>query len=1019
MNVSLDINKNIGIQPESDSPMTRRSVAVSESGNIGAFSVDIAGSVKGNQAYAGQGKSLEDVKNVAKATDLAIQTEYATVMSNSMSGKDYAELTKDGYQPGKSEMKENVTILDEIKATLAQAGVVIEGYNDDLDYEELKNITGSESLARSLTKAFHESDAPVTKDNVIDVLDTLKQMDSITELSQAEKKYLVMNGGELTPEALYHAKYSAGDIEDTRQSYGYYAQNEYGYMAKRAEEYDWKALETQMNMVISDAGLPEDEESMKQARYLIENGFALTKENLSAYAKLENLSLPLEKEQLLMALTESLASGKSAAKADLTVTQGGLLKAVAAKEIVEEATDEDLQKVVSEGKKLNLESLRYAHEQNKMTNASEKKETAVSTPEPKTDAFLHAKRVLEEVRLQMTVSANYSLIKKGIAIDTTQLSELVEKLKQEELEKAQSLFPEEVPEKAREDLQLFRETVQVRAQLYLSPLAVIGEISEKENEMTLPQIKDAGDKLRAAQQSYETLMTAPRRDLGDSIQKAFGNVDEILKDMGLETTKENQRTIRILGYNRMEMNAENFEKIQAADEQVTKAVKELTPGRVLSMIREGRNPLDMSIEQLTQYLQSKAEDDDEKYSQFLYRMDKAGEITSEEKESFIGIYRLFRQIEKSDGAVIGSLIHQNGELTLSGLLSAVRTKRDRNMDIRVDDNYGALRDIAKNGVSIDEQIMTAYEYRISEQIYDKLDPLLLRQMDLNKDQTLEKTLADMEELAAREENLEESEKLDKAYLQEELKDFRNLADIKEETFRYLMEQGRAITPEYLMAAESLLSRRGTVFEKLRAYRDELLESFTDRESAKEGYISFTEKGEALLEEQMRNPINTFLDLKLLKNQSVQLSLAAALHSAKPREEKYHIPVEVNGRVTDMEVKLLHGEGKGRVVIAMDHEMFGKIGGEFEMTGTSSFSGYLVSQIQEGMGLTERIRNTMSEELEGTDISLEALELVRSEELRLEQLGQRSDKMQEDEVKAPSNYALYRLAKAFVTAVEKA
>ena len=43
-----------------------------------------------------------------------------------------------------------------------------------------------------------------------------------------------------------------------------------------------------------------------------------------------------------------------------------------------------------------------------------------------------------------------------------------------------------------------------------------------------------------AGERYETLMTAPRSDLGDSIRKAFSNVDDILTDMSLEKTSENQ-----------------------------------------------------------------------------------------------------------------------------------------------------------------------------------------------------------------------------------------------------------------------------------------------------------------------------------------------------------------------------------------------------------------------------------------------------------------------------------------------
>ena len=58
------------------------------------------------------------------------------------------------------------------------------------------------------------------------------------------------------------------------------------------------------------------------------------------------------------------------------------------------------------------------------------------------------------------------------------------------------------------------------------------------------------NKLNRAQtkavESYETLMTAPRTDLGDRISNAFRNVPEILSDMGLANTEENMRAVRIL-----------------------------------------------------------------------------------------------------------------------------------------------------------------------------------------------------------------------------------------------------------------------------------------------------------------------------------------------------------------------------------------------------------------------------------------------------------------------------------------
>ena len=48
-------------------------------------------------------------------------------------------------------------------------------------------------------------------------------------------------------------------------------------------------------------------------------------------------------------------------------------------------------------------------------------------------------------------------------------------------------------------------------------------------------------------------------------------------------------------------------------------------------------------------------------------------MTKEEKEAYIGIYRLLRQLEKTDGAAIGALLQQGAEPTLKNLLTAVRS----------------------------------------------------------------------------------------------------------------------------------------------------------------------------------------------------------------------------------------------------------------------------------------------------------------------------------------------------------
>ena len=59
--------------------------------------------------------------------------------------------------------------------------------------------------------------------------------------------------------------------------------------------------------------------------------------------------------------------------------------------------------------------------------------------------------------------------------------------------------------------------------------------------------------------------------------------------------------VRILAYNRMEITAENIERVKEADKQVTAVIEKLTPKNVLQMIRDGVNPLEKTFWELESY----------------------------------------------------------------------------------------------------------------------------------------------------------------------------------------------------------------------------------------------------------------------------------------------------------------------------------------------------------------------------------------------------------------------------------
>ena len=899
------------------------------------FSLDISGTVRDNVAYADKAKSTEELISDAKATQAAIQSQYMTVMSNSVSGTDVKQLMEEGYRPCEMELEDAVNTVDRIKATLAEAGVVIAGYNDDLDMETLEQITGSKSMALDIQKNFVENDIPVTEENVRDVVNATEVAKQIKEPGEGTTKYLVENQMSPTVENLYLASYS-GSVGSAKQSYGYYDQNGLGYYAKKAEEYDWGSLQEQMESIIEKAGLEVNDTNMQNARFLVESGIPLTTDTIGRMAQITKLHFPLEESQLLRAAAIAIADGEAAMKADLNVSENLIKQAVRVKQEVDRISEQALEDTVDAGKPLTIRNLVEAQAMIS-TEADKKTEKAhvnvqdnVALNQAKT---LTAKRQLEEVRLMMTVHVNLGLLKKGYQIDTTELSQLVEDLKQEENIQNQLRFRTEDTALAMTRAKSYEDTENLIREVPTYPLSMVGGIHIRIT--TLSEVSVLAhqhiQQYEAAGEQYETFMTAPRKDLGDSIKKAFRNVDDILEDLQFELNDTNRRAVRILGYNQMELTVENIARVKDADLLLQRVVDKLTPAATLQMIREGENPLDMTLEELEAYLTGmdlQEEVMQEKYSKYLYKLERSGKITEEEKESFIGIYRLFRQVEKSDGAVIGSLINSRAKLSVSNLLSAIRTRSKNGMNVQISDETGAASMVHRNGVAIDDQIASAYrtyEHRLTSDVYDKLDPVLLKN-GMGEQEMTDVSLEQLREqlMQAGQEEVEESNRLEREYYREQLQQIRDLADIDDDTIQEILDGRQPVSAGNLHAAQALLHSKSTVFDRLekrmRKIYDKLPEAFGDKDTAQTAYEEMIEEADRLLQEDAQADVNAddaYRKIRDIHQMVRELHLAGNL----AKEEHYMVPVQTQEGLTAIHLTLRHeADAQGHVSVSMNTSM---------------------------------------------------------------------------------------------------
>ena len=573
-----------------------------------------------------KGKSLIELQQDAGNTNVALQQDYMTLLSHTMSQEDYAKACEDGFDPRELDQDTAVTIVDRIKAELVRSGQNIAGYTDDIDLDTLAAAVGSDTLAQSIEEQFRATDIPLTPENVDELKTAWELASSLQQPQEGEVGYLVDNG--LEPEIwnLYVAENSGAKVQQNTVP---------------------QELQDQMDKVITDAGLPVNDENRQKAQWLVGAGLPLTTDTLQQLAELDTIDYPVSEDAFAQAAASALAEGKSPVHANLARQEN----------IYEKAT------------KMVQDWFSDAKWDVKAEN-------------------LTARKQREEIRLRMTAEVNVKLLQSDFSIDTAPMEQLIEALRRAEAEVADKYFPNDADAVAK--YETYTQTVQVTNELTGLPVSVLGPYSlkQKVSQETVAEFHSEGKALQTAyteaNERYETLMTAPRRDLGDSIRKAFSNVDDILTDMSLDKTLENQRAVRILAYNRMEITAENIERVKEADKQVTAVIEKLTPKNVLQMIRDGVNPLEKTFGELESYFAENPqsyEEEAEDYSRFLYQLEQKKDITENERKAYIGIYRMVHQIEREDGAAVGAVVNTGAELQFSTLLAASRSRKNYQIQV--------------------------------------------------------------------------------------------------------------------------------------------------------------------------------------------------------------------------------------------------------------------------------------------------------------------------------------------------
>ena len=963
-----------------------------------AVCADIGG--QGRKAQAGTYKkgdmTAEEISMQAGQADMDVQKMYMAVMSNSMSQEDFQKMLEDGYSVSDTDIETMVTILDRIKVAVAKGGGEIAGFTDKLSGETLEAILGSAAYAEALESG----------------------------LEEGQTAYMVENQMAPTAENLYKAKYSAGACR-----------NDKGVEVPDRESAEGEAFWEQIDGVIREAGLTEDAESREDAAFLLKYDIPLTRENLLLFEKIKPFAKGEEgisEEECKRRIARQVYEGKPAAQADLSRAENIYEEAVNLYEAVHGLPSDAAEKAVREhGGKREL-TLRDVLESGgaaekdeaqavgsggKLPAPQEADADAGTEEMPDSRERLTARRQLEEVRLRMTVAANVKLLRSGFQIDTAPMEQLIEKLRAaEEAFAGQGILQmTEVSEKINE--------------LRSMPMAALGFVVSREISFTIEALHEKGSEVQgdfeqadaeqvrreAAGRRYETMQTEVRTDLGDSIRKAFRNVDDILTDMNKEPSEENRRAVRMLGYNRLEISEENLSRALEIDEKVQRLFRDLKPGKVLQMIRDGVDVLHTDIEVLDAYLTAQSGgflEESGDFARFLHKLDKNGGLTAAERENYIGIYRLIRQVEKSDGRAQGYLLGSEAELTMENLLSAVRSGRRAAMDYRIDGAFSGV-DALQKGKSILEQInAVSYEDRTG----------------------YEETVQTLEGAA------------------------KNMRQTQREAADLLREAKEPVTVSNLVEASSVLQEDAGIYQRIEEcereadreerlaaeqsrferYVAELQDAVTDEESLQKGMEVFAKQAEEILREAENREGVTELDIRELQH----LYRGIRFRTALSREARYQIPVKTETGYTVMNLTVRRGTGAAQAEISVETEKCGRLEAVFtvretpetdsgdsakaQVTGGSGImvDGNFFAETESGVSLLRGAADRIKEQLQNKEIPAMDIIILQGNRVRrnmgFPQAGSRGSENKTAAAKSGqkeiSTGELYQIAKIFLETV---
>lgn len=905
-------------------------------------------------------------------------------LSDSVTPEGFDKAKELGITPD-DDVEDFVSVYDRIQIELATYCDNYKVTGDRIDSGKIEAVYGEGNISANIKKTLSSYNLPDNDENVNSVLKAFNMAKESGQITKGMTSYLAKNGMKPTIQNIYTAAFSGSTERSEVQSLG-------------LTDSEWENVKTQAESIIEKAGLEVEENTLNTARWMLEEGIPLTADNMLNVNNILKASGSISEAgvmsdvNIIDSIVHAMSYGIRATDASLNPDSLNLSRVDSAIEVINNATDENIATIVAEDKTVNIYNLKKQQEDETKTNST--KETVNKQLDFSDIKYIQAKRAVIELTVMMTKQSGAKMLKLGISIETEALTVMADELRDMENDYYSSFFSA-VSKKGYTpsiaDNDFLKTTMQAMEQLKSTPNLISGMVSAGKVEFTVESVSIVGAGLKSrldiASISYETLGTEVRSDLGDSIKKAFSNIDSVLQLAGVEVNDATRKAAKILAYNSMEITQESISSVENINEDFDKLIQKMTPKTTAYLISNGIDPLNTNISDLNTELDKINEeiepDYNEKFSTFLWKLQNQKDIPEDERDAYVGIYRLFNMIQKNDSSVLGAALStmQNNyseSITLRDIANELKTKKASGLDVNIDDDFGLLTNLVTDEKSLDKQLLAFDKFKSISDIRYSEDML-------NEDS---ETFAE------------------------------NLRNISEDAINLVLESGNRTSVNNIVIAQYMTTSGGNIFkEALNVVADEKKDKV---KKAMDNIADSMDSSEDI--EEALNTLNSTItdsadyktEVKLLR----QMNKVITFMANASNNNSYQIPIEMDGEYTQIHLTIKESSEKsGNVSAVIQTEELGNVRSEFTLT-PNGMSGIIITNNSNAVDKLNKAADMMQEMLRDTEnlsvnIGNSSIQVAVSESINANMWKNSTDASGNVE-----NKTLFYIAKTFVRAISR-